>query len=176
MNAIIITDKDSKTKLSEALESEIVATLEARGVKTEVAELATKDASPCFGCLFCLTKHPGECVSKDRVNDLKKRAQKYTITIFVTPVIFGHFGSTIKNAIDRIGGSHELQVMIGYGEGIDDEERNTFIALTEKHRGSADVVHPGMDTEVEVYVTCGFQDNQRICEAFERYVESRRGS
>jgi len=174
VNAILIADKDSKTALSEALESAVTSILEARGIETEVAELAAGDAAPSFGCFFCLTKHPGECVSRDLVNDLKKRAQQYTITIFLTPVIFGHFSSTIKNTIDRIGGSHELQVVIGYGEGIDDEEKNTFIDLTAKHRGAADVVHPGMDKQVDVYVTCGPQDNECICEAFKRYVESRR--
>jgi len=174
VNAILIADKDSKTALSEALESAVTSILEARGIEIEVVELAAGDAAPCFGCLFCLTKHPGECVSKDLVNDLKKRAQQYTITIFMTPVVFGHFGSTIKNAIDRIGGSHELQVVIGYGAGMDDEERNTFLDLTAKHRGAADVVHPGMDRQVDVHVTCGLQDNERICEAFKQYIESRR--
>jgi multimeric flavodoxin WrbA len=174
MNALVITDKDSKTGLSEALEADVTSVLGQCGAEIEMVELSAGDAAPCFGCLLCLTKHPGECVSKDLVNDLKKRAQQYTMTIFLTPVVFGHFSSTIKNAVDRIGGSHELQVIIGYGQDIDDEEGDTFIDLTARHRGAADVVHPGMDRQVDAYVTRSFQDNERVCEAFNRYVQLQR--
>lgn len=139
-----------------------------------MVEVGSKDAAPCLGCLLCLTKHPGECVCKDLVNDLKKRVQQYTMTVFMTPVIFGHYSSTIKNTIDRIGGSHELQVVLGYGEDIDDEESETFIDLTAKHRGNADVVHPRMDKQVDVFVARNLGDNGLISEAFKRYTAQRK--
>ncbi len=59
-------------------------------------------------------------------------------------LLFGHFGSIVKNAMDRGLGSHNWQVIIGYGSDIDDEEKNTFIDLIVKHSGSANIVHPGM--------------------------------
>jgi multimeric flavodoxin WrbA len=170
VNALFIADKDSKNALSEALVSTVTSILGLRRVETELVELAASDAAPCFGCLLCLTKHPGECVSKDLVNDLKKRIQSYTITVFLSPVIFGHFSSTIKNAIDRVGGSHKLQVIIGYGSDIAEEERNTFIDLTQKHRGGADLVHPGMDERVDVLVACSLEDVERVQKAFEEYA------
>lgn len=122
---------------------------------------------PCLGisCFHCVTKHPEECVSKDAVFPIKKNVRQYDLTIFLTPVLFGHFSSPIKNAIDRGAGSHNWQIIIGYGSDIDDEEKSTFIGLTVKHRGSADIVHPGMDKQVDVFVTRSAEDSHAICDA-----------
>ena len=169
MNTIFLLDKDSKTELSEALKTRILEIVNEKGHNIEMVELGRDDASPCLGCFSCLTKHPGECVNRDMVNEIKKNAQKYGMTIYMTPVIFGHFSSTIKNTIDKGTGSHNLQVIIGYGGDIDDEEGSTFIDLTVKHRGSADIVHPGMDKQVDVYITRSIEDNNAICEAFKSY-------
>jgi len=170
MNAIFLVDKDSKTELSEALKTRILEIVNEKGHNIEMVELGRGDSSPCLGCFSCLTKHPGECVNKDMLNEVKKNAQKYGMTIYMTPVIFGHFSSTIKNAIDKGTGSHNLQVIIGYGGDIDDEEESTFIDLAVKHRGSADIVHPGMDKQVDVYITRSIEDNTAICEAFKSYL------
>jgi hypothetical protein len=56
-------------------------------------------------------------------------------------------------------------VIVGFGQDIDDEERSTFIDLTAKHRGKADIVHPGMDRQVDVFVSRSIEDNTRTCEA-----------
>ena len=54
---------------------------------------------------------------------------------------------------------------------MDDEERSTFIDLTAKHRGSADVVHPGMEAKVDVYVTQSLEENAAICKRLKRDLE-----
>jgi hypothetical protein len=170
MNTLLIIDKDTKTELSEDLRAKICKILTGKGHQIETVELGKKEVSPCLGlgCFQCVTKHPGECVSKDAVYPIKKNVQKYGLTVFLTPVLFGHFSSGIKNAIDRGAGSRNWQVIIGYGSDIDDEEKRTFIDLTAKHRGSADVVHPGMDRQVDVFVTGSAEDNTAICEALIR--------
>lgn len=70
--------------------------------------------------------------------------------------------------MDRGTGSHNWQVIIGYGSDIDDEEKNTFIDLIVKHGGSADIVHPGMVREADVFVTMSTSDNTAICEAIKK--------
>ena len=90
---------------------------------------------------------------------------QFGLTVYLTPVVFGHFSSTVKNAVDRGTGSREWQVVVGYGSDIDDEEKSTFIDLTAKHRGRADIVHPGMDGKVDVYVTESIEENAAICES-----------
>ena len=166
MNILLILDKDAKTEISEDLRAKIIRTLAEKGHQVEVIELRKNDALPCLGCFsYCLIEHPEECVHKDRVNEVKKNVKNYGATFFLTPVLFGHFGSTVKNAMDRGTGSHNWQVIIGYGSDIDDEEKNTFIDLIGKHGGSADIVHPGMVRQVDVFVTMSTSDNTAICEA-----------
>jgi hypothetical protein len=167
LNAILVLDKDAETGLSEDLRVKLLKILGERGHQIETVELGRNEVSPCLGlsCFQCVTKHPGECVSKDKVYPIKKNVRKYDLAVFLTPVLFGHFSSSIKNAIDRGAGSRNWQVIIGYGNDIDDEERSTFIDLTAKHRGSEDVVHPGMDRQVDVFVTRSAEDSTAICEA-----------
>ncbi len=170
MNTILILDKDAKTGLSEDLKERILRILKEKAHRVEVVELGRNDVTPCFGCFLCLTKHPGICVTRDRIAEIRNNVNRYDMTIFLTPVIFGHFESTIKCAIDRGCGNQNLQVVVGYGEDIDDEEKSTFIDLTRKHRGKADIVHPGFDKQVDVYLTTSSEDSDAICEAFKKYV------
>lgn len=170
MNAILIMDKDSKMGLSEDLKAKILSILQEKRLQIETIELDKNDTLPCLGCLRCVTKHPGECVNKDTVNGIKRSIRKYGLTIFLTPILFGHFSSTIKNAVDRGTGSRNWQVIIGFGSDIDEEERSTFIDLTAKHRGSADVVHPGMDRQVDVFVTRSIEENTAICEVLKKDI------
>lgn len=170
MNTILILDKDAKTGLSEDFKERILRILKEKAHWVEVVELGRNDVTPCFGCLLCLTKHVGICVTRDRIAEIRNNVNRYDMTIFLTPVIFGHFGSTVKCAIDRGCGSNNLQVMVGYGDHIDDEEKSTFIDLTRKHRGKADIVHPGFDKQVDVYLTTSSEDSEAICEAFKKYV------
>jgi hypothetical protein len=168
MNAVIFSDSDSKTGLSEDLQAGIVRLLSEDGDQPQVIELERDRVAPCLGCFLCATKHPGECVTKDAVGDIKKDVRKLGLTVYMTPVVFGHYSSAVKNAVDRGTGSRKWQVVIGYGSDIDDEEKSTFIDLTVKHRGRADIVHPGMDNKVDVYVTQSAEENAAICESLKR--------
>ena len=164
MQVLLLLDKSSHTLLCEDLRDKIVRTLELKGHQVDVCELDKGDVFQCLGCLLCLTKHPDECVNKDIVNELRKKVKQYSATFFLTPVLFGHYSSTMAGAINRGAGSHDWQVFIGYGEDITGEEKQTFIDLVSKHRGAADIVHPGMDRKVDVFVTMSPEDNSKICE------------
>jgi multimeric flavodoxin WrbA len=168
MKAVIFSDGDDRTGLSEDLRAGIVAVLSADGNRVEVIELEKDRVAPCLGCFLCLTKHRGECVSKDAVAEVRRHVRQLDLTVYLTPVVFGHSSSTVKNAIDRGTGSHQWQVVVGYGSDIDDEEKSTFIDLTAKHRGRADIVHPGMDGKVDVYVTKSPEENAAICASLRR--------
>ncbi len=169
MNASLISDRNARTPLSDDLKASILSILKQREYEVDVFELGEDDARPCLGCLLCLTKHPGECVSKDVVAEIIKGSGKYDLTIYLTPILFGHCSSIMKNAKDRGTGSHNWQITIGLGDDdVDEEELSTFIDLTAKHRGSADIVHPGMDRQVDVFVTRSVEDNAVICKALAR--------
>jgi hypothetical protein len=165
-NAVIICDREAATALSDDLKHRVVGLLGTRRYRTETVELTRDDAAPCRGCLLCLTKHPGRCVSNDVVGDLMHRMHREreeTVTVYFTPVLFGHPSSVIKNALDRGTGSHRLQVVIGYGEDIDTEEGSTFADITAAHCGAADIVHPGMVREAMAFVTRSSDDNVALC-------------
>ena len=168
MDAVLILDGDGASSLSDDFGVRLLALLAEKGYRSETVTLWRREVAPCRGCLLCLTKHPGRCVVRDVVAELKWRMHCNPgsgVTVFITPVRFGHFSSVIKNAVDRGVGSHVLQVFLGYGVDIDDEEKRTFIDLIARHRGSADIVHPGMDGEVLVFVATCVEDNAAICES-----------
>jgi hypothetical protein len=54
---------------------------------------------------------------------------------------------------------------------VNDEEKNTFIDLIAKHRGKADIVHPDMDKQVDVFVSKSIEDNSAIIDAIKGKVE-----
>lgn len=168
MKAVVISDRDSETDLSESLKAGVVRALSDHGDHVRVAELEKDHVAPCLGCFRCATTHRGDCVNKDAVSEIKRDLPQLGLTVFLTPIVFGHFSSTVKNAVDRGAGSRKWRVVIGYGTDIDDEERNTFIDLTAKHCGRADIVHPGMDARVDVYVTRSLEENAAICEGLRR--------
>lgn len=168
MNVALILDREALTPLSEHLESGVLWTLCEKGHSVDVFELTSDDARPCLGCLRCLTRHPGECVTKDVVGRIIRNRGKYDLTVYFSPIVFGHFSSTMKNALDRGTGSHNWQVNVGIGEDADEEEESTFIDLTARHRGKADIVHPGMDRQVDVFVVKSAEDCATVCDALAR--------
>ena len=171
MNILLLADRDYRTKLSDDLKEQVTRTLRNNGHKIDLFELGKKDVSQCTGCLLCLTKHPGECFNRDIINDLRKKVaeHKYSSTFYLTPVIFGHYSSTMASVINKGTGCHDFQVIIGYGDDINEEEKSTFIDLTARHRGSMDIVHPGMDRQVDVYVSSSDKDTAAICAALNNY-------
>ena len=65
-------------------------------------------------------------------------------------------------------------MIIGYGSDAKADEKDTFIELISKHRGSADVVHPGMDDRVDVFTVSSFEDVRQISQTLRSYL-SREG-
>jgi len=168
-DVVVILDADSRTSLSDHLAGGIQEMARTKGHQVRVIELRRADTPPCTGCLFCLTKHPGECVYGRSFSGITGLARGCRVVLFMAPVRFGTFSSTMKNVIDRGGliiTDHQrcLQIVIGYAEDATDEERSTFIDLIAKHRGKADVVHPKVKETIEVYFTRCREDNHDICE------------
>ena len=88
------------------------------------------------------------------------------LVIYLAPVVFGTCNSTLKNAVDRgellFSNPRRAQLVIGYADDMDDEERSTFIDLVGKHRGENDIVHPEKKETVSVFATRSIQDNDWI--------------
>lgn len=169
MNVLCFLDREYRTPESEDMREKIAGLAKARGHSFETVELGRNDLVPCMGCLACFTKHPGRCVGRDRLTEISEIILRdRCILVFLTPVVFGQFGSTIKNMLDKSGlymEQYHAQIMIGYGDEIDEEEESTFIDIIVKHRGEADIVHAGQRNQrFEVFVARSAGDNDRITE------------
>jgi multimeric flavodoxin WrbA len=172
---LFILDGDSKTDLSEDLRARVTEMARAKRHAVKAIELRRSDSPPCTSCLRCLTKHPGACVHHASFAVIIEQASDCPVIIFLTPALFGTFSSTIKNVIDRGGliiKNHKScrQIIIGYGKDATDEERSTFIDMTVKHKGKADIVHPTVQESIEVYFTRSREDNGSICESLANVV------
>jgi hypothetical protein len=178
-NMLLISDAESTTELSEDLQARVVTIARAKHYKVETIALHTHDVPPCTGCLTCVMKHPGRCVYNasftPALRDIIHRAPDCQAVVFLTPVRYGTFSSTMKNIVEKGGfvvqyGNGCRQIIIGFGEDATDEERGTFIDITAKHRGRADVVHPNLKEECSVYFTGSRQDSEGICESLKDIV------
>jgi multimeric flavodoxin WrbA len=171
VDTLLVLDKDAQTGISRDLKARILSVLSEMDCRVDTFELGRNEPSPCRGCLLCLTQNAGQCVSRDIISKIKS-GKKYSLAVLISPVLFGHFSSTIKNCVDRGLGSSHLEIIIGCGSDIDEEEKNTFIDLTARHRGSADVVHPGLNRQVDVYVTRSVEENSLICKALKDTIRA----
>lgn len=162
MQALVLTDGEYRTAILGSLALVVRRRLSAAGFGVRTWELG-RGAHPCMGCFGCWVKTPGECVIHDEMQEVDRLYMNSDAVIILSPVVFGHFSANIKNAIDRTlpnmlpffyrrpDGStmHPLRYakypmlyLIGYGEGLDDEETELFREITERHR---------YEVKVEVY-------------------------
>lgn len=76
--------------------------LRARHYEALDMPLAQMDIAPCRGCFGCWVRSPGECVIADAGRDVARAVIGCDLTVWLTPVSFGGYGSTLKQAVDRM--------------------------------------------------------------------------
>jgi multimeric flavodoxin WrbA len=180
MNVLLISEAESRTELSDDLQARIVAMARAKQCGVEAVTLHRNDVPPCTGCFTCILNHPGRCAyarsfapSLLRIID---HAPDLHAVVFLAPARYGTFSSTMKNIVEKGGFVIQYrkgcrQIIIGFGEDATNEERDTFIDITAKHRGKADVVHPDLMEECAVYFTRSRHDSGGICKSLEGILE-----
>ncbi|MBU3093589.1 flavodoxin family protein [Clostridium sp. CF011] len=150
MKAMLICDGDIKTQNSETLHRLLMELFLQRNIKIRLFEVNRNNMKSCMGCTGCWIKTPGKCVIEDSLNSINESYVNSDLVIYLTPVIFGQYSSTIKNVMDRFipnvlpffeesnGATvhpsrydkYPKQILIGYGDDLTKEERDTFITLT----------------------------------------------
>jgi len=68
----------------------------------EIINLREKKIAPCQGCFGCWLKTPGICVIDDEGREIAEKYINSDKVIFLTPVTFGGFSSTLKKVVDRL--------------------------------------------------------------------------
>ncbi|MBN2322851.1 MAG: flavodoxin family protein [Spirochaetes bacterium] len=173
MKIFCLLDAAGKSSLSMDLVKRIEAVTRKEGHSLEVLDLYEGDLAYCTGCLRCWSSESTECVTKDRLPEIEMRLSGCGLLLFLVPVRFGTFSSTIKIAVDKGLGNklHEEKpgkryprLFIGFGEDTSDEETRCFTDIIEKHMGKADIVHPELsEMPADVMVTRSLVDNEEIC-------------
>jgi hypothetical protein len=175
MRILCLQDADKQSGLSKDFVTRLGQTVRAAGHELEVVGLARGEVAYCLGCLRCWYTESGKCVSRDKLWHLEDRLPEFDLLLFLTPVLFGSFSAEMKTPIEKGFGSKLAlgrlypQLIVGYGEDLDEEEVSCFLDVTRKHRGSADVVHPELSgVHVEALVTRSLEDNAAVLRRVEQ--------
>lgn len=71
---------------------------------TRVTHIALADIvlAPCTGDFECWLKTPGLCRTQDQAQDIARAMHEADLVVFLTPLVFGGYSSTLKKAVDRL--------------------------------------------------------------------------
>lgn len=58
--------------------------------------------APCTGDFECWVKTPGLCRTQDQAQDIARAMHDADLVVFLTPLVFGGYSSTLKKAVDRL--------------------------------------------------------------------------
>ncbi|EGD47361.1 NADPH-dependent FMN reductase [Ruminiclostridium papyrosolvens DSM 2782] len=173
MIATLVYDGDIKTQNSEIIHNLLLDLFLQKNIEVKLFEVNRNNIRNCMGCNGCWIVTPGECVIEDSLNNINKSYVKSDLVVYLTPVVFGQYSSAIKNVMDRFipnvlpffeeknGATvhpsryekYPRQILIGYGDDITEEERDTFFTLTSgKYNKNFD----------KVLLTALEKDNQEI--------------
>lgn len=65
----------------------------------EIISLKDNRIAPCLGCNYCQVH--GECVIKDKLNEILEKIIESDVFVFASPVYFYSITGSLKNFIDR---------------------------------------------------------------------------
>lgn len=99
MKMVLLDGLDKAEQLY--LTNEILTIFEKNNI--EVAHFQLKDMNllPCSSCGSCGLITPGKCVLKDDIEVVMKAISNAQGMVFITPIRFGGYCSTLKKVIDR---------------------------------------------------------------------------
>ena len=72
------------------------------GAETETVYVAKQKINYCVGCFNCWFVHPGKCIHKDDMGDIRAKIKAADILVLGSPVYFDGFTAQIKTMLDRL--------------------------------------------------------------------------
>ncbi len=72
------------------------------GAEIEHYALANIPIAPCLGDFECWTKTPGRCRTRDAAQGITQAIHDASLVVFLTPVVFGGYASSLKKLVDRL--------------------------------------------------------------------------
>ena len=116
MKITVITGSSRKNGTSNYLANEFIRGAEENGHEVFRFDVAHSDVKNCIGCNVCgMGEKP--CIHKDDFIELREYLLDSDVIVFVTPIYYFGFTSTIKRVIDRFY-SIDPQIKSGNKKGI----------------------------------------------------------
>lgn len=108
------------------------------------------EVEDCRGCFECWFRTPGLCSLEDKGREVARRIVKSQKVIIITEIIYGGYSPEVKRYLERIisimsplftvrdgvvhnqsrYGKYPEFIFLGYGDDINEEEKNCFRNLT----------------------------------------------
>lgn len=150
MEVMMVYDKDNESNCSKIIKQNLCEIFSKKDYNLNIFNVSRENIKSCSGCVGCWIKPPGECVKNDLLNKINYTLINSDLVIFISAIIFGQYSSSMKNVMDRFipnvlpfyvkkngmtvhperYNKYPFQILIGYGDGLTDEEEDTFITLT----------------------------------------------
>jgi len=82
----------------------VTARLDTHGCTVSHFALAELRLAPCQGDFECWTRTPGQCRTRDEIQDIAPAFMAADLVILITPIVFGGYSAALKGALDRLLG------------------------------------------------------------------------
>ncbi|MBK7317855.1 NAD(P)H-dependent oxidoreductase [Candidatus Villigracilis affinis] len=104
MKTLILDGSLSSDAMGGRVVSHLQNNLAARGWSSETVTLREKKIGNCAGDFFCWMRSPGVCNVDDDNRDIAEKIIASDLVIYLTPITFGGYSSTLKRMVD-----HQIQ-------------------------------------------------------------------
>ena len=119
MKAVILNGSQENDLTGQRVSKALITELESRGWEVEHLQLCDIKIGNCAGDFFCWIRSPGLCNVNDENRVIAKAIANSQLMVYLTPVTFGGYSSTLKKMVD-----HQIQNVLPYFEKINGETQH----------------------------------------------------
>ena len=109
MKALILNGSLEGDATGERVRAALMSKLQKRGWETEHVLLREKKIGNCAGDFYCWIRSPGICNVDDDNRDIADAVVHADLLVYLTPVTFGGYSSTLKHMVD-----HQIQNILPF--------------------------------------------------------------
>jgi multimeric flavodoxin WrbA len=190
MKATILNGAQEGDRTGTRVSAMLIQSLKSQGWEIDHIPVRDKKIGNCAGDFFCWIRSPGICNIKDDNRVIAEAIMKSNLLVYLTPIRFGGYGSTLKKAVDhqiqnispffkKINGETHHQkrysqypnfLAIGWMEAANDQEEIVFRHLAwrnalnfhAKKAATGVVLASQMDQEIKTTINNCFNNLQLV--------------
>ena len=102
MKTLILDGSQAGDRVGSFSAATLQAEIAQRGWSSEVVVLREKKIGNCMGDFLCWFKSPGKCHVADDQLEISRKFIESDLVIFLTPITFGGYSSTLKKMVDHM--------------------------------------------------------------------------